>query len=324
MPLVNKTVLPRYGSRVAVVPVPSDPAVWREATREQLAVLLAVMAEPEFSYFSVADKSGATREQIDCALAYWEGAGVLTLAAADNAAPLPAAARHVPPQAVPTQENAPRMRSELPRYSSEELARKLEANPTAATLIDCCAQELGKIFNTAESEIIVGLLDYLSMDPEYVLLLFAHCAKSGHKSLRYIEKMAIELYDAGIVTYEQLDVYLRRLEKTDDAEARLRDMFGIGRRALVKREREAFRRWIGEWEMPLDVVEYAYEITVNNTREPSVPYTDAILEKWHAEGYKTLSEVQAAQAARTGKTPKDGSFNTDDFFDEALKRSYGN
>ena len=104
----------------------------------------------------------------------------------------------------------------------------------------------------------------------------------------------------------------------------LRDLFGIGKRALIKRERDAFFRWVSEWEMPLDVITRAYEITVGATGEPSVPYTNAILEKWHAEGLTTLEAVEVAEAERTPAPAKNtmGNFDTDDFFEAALKRSY--
>jgi DnaD/phage-associated family protein len=181
------------------------------------------------------------------------------------------------------------------------------------------------MFNTAESEIIIGLLDYLALGPEYILFLCAYLGKKGRKSLRYIEKTAIALHDAGIVTYEQLELHLRKLDKADDAEKQLRDLFGIGQRALIKREREAFFRWISEWEMPVDVITRAYEITVNNTGDSSVPYTNAILEKWNAEGVKTTEQVDEMEAARKNvlSVTAASSFETEDFFDLALKRSYG-
>lgn len=321
MQMKNIKIEPHYGTQVVVLPVPADPARLRDATREQLAVLIALMTERSFSYFTIAEKSGATREQIDNALQYWQDAGVLTLMEAEaqgepSTAPAPA------PREPAHQERA----AELPHYNTEEAARFLEHNPSATSLIDCCQQELGKIFNTSEAEIIIGLLDYLSLEPDYILLLCAHCAKKSRRSLRYIEKMAITLHDAGIVTYEQLELHLKKTDMADSAESALREMFGIGKRALLKRERECFSRWIAEWEMPLDVIEHAYEITVSRTHEPSVPYANAILEKWHADGLRTLADVQAAEDARRAQNPSvpaSGSFDTDDFFEAALKRSYG-
>lgn len=317
MQVTNVRVAPQYGTRVAVVPIPVEHTALREATREQLAVLVALMAEPCTSYLSLAERTGATRSQIDEAIAYWQAAGVLQ----PLETPAGTAAPAVEPIAAPTPDRA----AQLPHYNTDEAARFLSRSPGAAGVIDCCQQELGKIFNTAEAEIIIGLLDYLSLDPEYILLLCAHSAKRGKKSLRYIEKTAITLHDKGILTYEQLELYLKKQDAAEDAESVLRDMFGIGRRALIKKEREAFFRWTADWQMPTDVIARAYEIAVGRTGEPSVPYTNAILEKWHAENLHTAEEVERYEAEHrpAGKESAGSSFDTNDFFEAALKRSYG-
>jgi len=321
MQVTNIEIQPQYGSRVAVIPIPADPAVLRNATKEQLRILIALMSENPCS-LQAAARSGATPAQIEEALRYWEAAGVLRIhMPGEN----PKSAVQRTETAVP--EKTLERAAQLPHYNTDEAARYLERNPDARSLIDCCQQELGKIFNTSEAEIIIGLLDYLSLGAEYILLLCAYCSRKGRKSLRYIEKTAIGLHDAGIVTYEQLELHLKKLDQANDAEEKLRDMFGIGKRALVKREKEAFFRWVSEWEMPLEVIEKAYEITVARTNEPSVPYTNAILEKWHAEGLCTLAAVEEAEAAKKNAAPDlvgGTSFDTDDFLKSALMRSYGN
>ncbi len=321
MQVTNIRVAPQYGTRVAVVPVPADHSALRAATREQLAVLVALMAEPCTSYLSLGERTGATRSQIDEAIAYWQAAGVLLPLETPAVPPAVSAEPAVMPADTPTPDRA----AQLPHYNTDEAARVLSRNPGAAGVIDCCQQELGKIFNTAEAEIIIGMLDYLSLDPEYILLLCSHSAKKGKKSLRYIEKTAITLHDKGILTYEQLDLYLQKQDMAEDAESALRDMFGIGRRALIKKEREAFFRWTAEWQMPTDVIGRAYEIAVGRTGEPSVPYTNAILEKWNAENLRTAEEVDRYEAEHrpAGKETAGSSFDTDDFFEAALKRSYG-
>ncbi len=314
--MTNIKIHPHYGDRVAVLPIPADPAVLRKASREQLAVLIAVMSEGAFSYLSVAERTGATRIQIEDALAYWQNAGILSVEHS-----IPAETVTVSNPAQPAAQTLSRA-DQLPHYNTDEAARFLEKNPGTATLIDCCQQEWGKIFNTSESEIIIGLLDYLSLGPEYILLLCAYCARKGKRSLRYMEKMAITLHDAGITEYEQLEIHLQKMEQADAAEAKLRSLFGIGSRALIKREKEAFFRWISEWQMPVEVIERAYEITVSRTKEPSVPYTNAILEKWNVDGIRTVEAVEEAEAARQMTPPPGTSFDTDEFLELALKRSY--
>ena len=312
MQMKKMGVRPFYGSRVAVVPVPEDPDVLRRATREQLAVLIALMASPDAERDGIAQMSGVADAQLDAAVSYWQSAGVLRC----DAAPAPPAPAERPDRA-----------AELPHYNTEEAARFLERNPSAASLIDGCQRALGKIFNTSETEIVIGLLDYLSLEPDYILLLCAHCAQHDRRSLRYIEKMAISLHDGGIVTYEQLELHLKKLDMTRDAEHALRELFGIGQRALLKKEQAAFYNWIAEWNLPLDLIRHAYEITVSKTGKPSVPYTNAILEKWHADNLVTLAAVEAAEDAKRREAQETAvpgtSFNTDDFFEAALKRSYG-
>lgn len=323
MQLTKIKMQPLYGRRVAVIPVPDDPGAWKQATREQLSVLLVVMAESELSYLSIAEKTGATVEQINDALRYWSRAGVLTLEECERPVRLSASATQASQAGVSVPER-PERAAVLPHYNTEETARFLERNPATAGLVDCCQQELGKMFTTAETEIIIGLLDYLSLDAEYILLLCAHCAKNKKKSLRYIEKMAISLHDAGITTYDQLEIHLKKIDAVGSAESELREMFGIGKRALIKREKECFSRWVAEWELPLDMIRHAYEITVSRTGDAAVAYANAILEKWYAAGYRTLDDVLAAEEEkRPASSPASGSFDTDDFFEAAIIRSYG-
>ena len=150
MHVTNIRVIPQYGARVAVVPMGTDGAFLREATREQFAILVALMAEPETSYFSLSEKTGATRAQIDDAIAYWQRAGML-------AALPPAQSTDAEIPLQKQEEKAEKhleRKAELPHYNTDEAARFFSRNPAAAGLIDCCQQELGKIFNTAEAEII--------------------------------------------------------------------------------------------------------------------------------------------------------------------------
>ena len=70
-------------------------------------------------------------------------------------------------------------------------------------------------------------------------------------------------------------------------------------------------------------------------------YTDGVLKRWQAEGLTTPEAVDASDEkwrreheggtssqggknAKSGKQESQGSFDTDDFFEAALRRSYEN
>ena len=107
------------------------------------------------------------------------------------------------------------------------------------------------------------------------------------------------------------------------ATGKIRAMFGLSSRALTAKERGMIEGWICHMQYADDVIELAYEITVNAINKASIPYANTILERWYAEGYKTLEDVQNAIADyRRKKTNDAASFDVDDFFEAALKRSY--
>lgn len=215
----------------------------------------------------------------------------------------------------------------VPHYSTEELGGVLERRSDAAAVIDECEKTIGKMFSTSEVAKVVGLMDYLDLDGEYITNLCVHCVRIGKKSLRYIETTAFELYDKGITTTDALNEHLRAIEATAKLESRIRSLFGMNPdRALTARERAFIDAWVGKFGYDLDVIKKAYEITVDAIGKPSLPYANAILESWDAAMLKSIDEVNGYLAAKDGSDnskPVGSSFNTESFFEASLRRSYG-
>ena len=174
------------------------------------------------------------------------------------------------------------------------------------------------------------MLDHLSLSGEYIMLLFAHAVKMGKKSVRYIEKLALSLVDRDITTYAELEEELARRELTESTLKEVRRLFGIGSRAFTAKEQQIVRNWCVTWNFGIDVITRAYEITANSTGDASFPYANAILSSWHDAGLCSAEEVDAYIEQQNAKRVSDksadnsSSFDTDDFFEAALKRSYGN
>lgn len=307
--------------------VPAAPVLDKlsDAGGTRLKVLIYILANPEFDKDTAMEELNITEKSFNNAIEYWVKAGAILCEGYEKKAAKKEEKKD-DTQITVSRPKAVARASQLPRYSSEEVSDFVEKNDIA-DLLTICQQHMGKMFNIAEIETVVALLDYLKLEPEYIMLLFAHCEKMNKKSLRYVEKLAIGLFDDGILGYEELDSHLRAIEAASEMSAPLRKLFGIGKRALVKKEKEAFANWIGNWNMPLAVIERAYEITVENTGGASIAYCNAVLERWYASGYKTIEEVNSAMEEyrhdKKGAKDTEGSFETDDFFEAALLRSYG-
>ena len=210
---------------------------------------------------------------------------------------------------------------DLPNYSTAELNAILERHKTSAILIDECQNLLGKIFNPHEISSIVALQDYLDLEDEYILILVDHCARHGKKTIHYIKKRAFSLYNEGITSPSVLREHFKKLDSMYMIEGQIRSLFGMTGRELTAKEKKFINTWVCEFNYDFEVIKKAYEITVDATQKPTPAYANAILERWNSEGLRDISAIEAASSS-TDST--NGSFDTDDFFEAALKRSFNN
>lgn len=213
----------------------------------------------------------------------------------------------------------------LPVYATDELNELMKKRHITADFIAETSRIYGKIFNQHDVNIIVRMIDYLGFEEECVLMLLSHFAKEEtKKSLRYIEKMAIALYDEGISTPKELEKKLNAIEAAKTAEGQIRSIFGMGSRPLSTKEKKYVSAWIEKMGFDIEMIRLAYDITVDKTHEPSLNYANAILERWHVDGIDTPEKVRAAEEKRNeSKVTQTGrSFDVDDFFEAALRRTF--
>ena len=276
-------------------------------------------------------------KQANDAIAYWQSRGILgesdavpTMAEQKSTNRKTAGAAAVSADAAVAPDASKRTllrrAEELPTYTSTELAELLEKRETLRAMVNEAQQILGKIFNPSEVNILVTMFDYLGLTEEGILLLLSHCRRVGKLNLRAIEKYAYSLVDRGITAPDALEEEFRTVEALHSFEGEVRTLFGMKSRSLTGKEDKMLRAWVA-YGYDIEIVRHAYEITVNATATPSVPYTHKILERWHEEGLHTLAEIEAAEtAARERRDTSAGtlgnSFDTDDLFRAALERSF--
>ena len=273
----------------------------------------------------LAKLAGCTVKAVGEALEYWTECGVLT-DSEDGAISVMASAVEEKPDKKQEKRTLIKRADVLPNYTSTELAELIEHRHGMREMIDEAQQILGKIFNPSEINILVGMVDYLALEEDCILLLLAHCKRIGKSNLRAIEKYAYSLVDAGITDATSLEERICRIELMYTFEGEVRTLFGMKSRALSTKEKKMLETWCG-YGYDIEVVRRAYDITINATNEPSVAYANAIMERWHAEGLGTAEEIDARllqEANEKGTaTGLGNSFDTDDFFEAALQRSFG-
>ncbi|MGM9681586.1 MAG: DnaD domain protein [Eubacteriales bacterium] len=305
-----------YGEQV--VPLPGKVlSLMENADAVELKILLILASSGgQIEYSSLASAAGCSPDQAEKAVNFWRKAGVLSV---DSKATAVTVTEHQ----VDTAKVSIVHSGDMPSYTGKEIERLFDENNGLRNYIDECQRHLGKLLSVNEINKLIGLIDYYRFSGDYVLLLLKRCVEIGKGSVPYIVRTAIAMYNSGIVTIEALEEKLREEDEVLAMETTLRRLMGWGKRALTDREKKFVKCWT-EWQIPDDMLELVYQITVDATKGPSMPYMNKILTSWREAGYKTADDARAAmeqykqkKAAMAGVS----SFNRDEFFEAAIRHS---
>ena len=315
----NKTLRVNYGQGVIVLPEAVKSAL-PSAKKTDIIVLITLLSDMSADVPTLAEKCSVSEDAVEKAIAFWRGAGILAFE--QEEAPVKEEKTAEKPKKVGKREDL----GTLPNYSSTEIAGMVENDREVALMIDECERALGKMLRVGEIAKIVALRDYLGFSPDYITALCTYCAQIGKNSVRYLETTAISLYDDGITDKETLEEHLRKAQEKHELEVQIRSLFGMNMtRALTTKEKKFIESWTQTMGFSIEVIKIAYEITIDKINEPSLNYANAILESWNVNGLKTEEEVRARMAAEAeakGEPAAGKSFDSTDFFEAALRRSY--
>ena len=283
----------------------------RDAGEAELKVILGISAfSSHFNDFDAALPLLCEKLELDLcevtrALEYWVEAGILDV---DGISPSSSTV-----SAVSAKKN------EAPSYTGEQVRRLVDSNPDFKNLADCAQNVLGKDFTPTDYNSLLQIKTYYKFSDDYILMLLAHCQESEYASWNYIRKMAKILYDDGVDTYEKLEKHFEARRNKRSLEYKVRKLFGVGMREFTKKERTYFDTW-SELKYSYGLIKLAYEISVDNGKGANWNYTNKILENWHTSGVKTVEDAENTIAKNKDRLNA-SSFDTDDFFEAALKRS---
>ena len=291
----------------------------------------------------LADSNGEVREdvsienildipsvKVDASLKFWRGAGIIGVARstkkkADEVSSNEPLANEISVSIPTAHRNGAVESNGVDVYGSVELATLIEKRAVTACFVDEAQKVFGKTFNAYDTNIVVGLVDQYGFEEEAVLAILAYVLRLGKKGVKYAEKIALGLYDEGYTTAVEVLERINSIEQAKETIYKIKNMFGFGTRELTKAEKDMFSRWTQTYGYDIDVIRIAYDITVNAIQKPVPKYADKIIEKWYSEGLRTLADVEAYESNKK-ETKSNGevqkSYEIDDFFDAALKRSF--
>ena len=176
-----------------------------------------------------------------------------------------------------------------PDYSPEEMEKLKEADAQLDFLFKVAERLLAKPLTYNEMNALLGFYDWLNLPMEVIEVMLDYCISNGKKSMRYIEKVALDWADNGISTADEAEDYITLF---NNDYRQIMKAFGHTRRDPNPKEMAYMKKWLRELNMPLDLVKEACNKTIFAIGQPKFNYADAIISSWHEVEISTLDEVK--------------------------------
>ncbi len=271
----------------------------KNAGEAELKVLIYLFAKGDYSPGEAARELGLSESKVESAVSFWRGAGVIELSSVKNA------------KKSGSQVNL------YQTYDSKILSEAVEKNNDFRSVCEMVGELLGRLLNKNDYNSLYYLYDYVGLPADFICGVAEYCTGGKKFSMQYMMKTALGLNDDGIDSYEKLEEHLSRKEKSKRNTNKLRKLCGMGERELTAKESEFVDRWFLTWSLPFELVKLAYEKTVDATGKVQFAYMNSILKSWNENGFKTTDDVKAGDK----KEAVESSFDEDEFFEAAVKRS---
>lgn len=205
-------------------------------------------------------------------------------AVSSGAAPIPAAS------AVSVTSEAPQIatRKKIPVYKPAKSRQELKQ------LLFVAEQYLGKTLTRTEVDAITYFYDTLDFSADLIEYLIEYCVDNNHKSIHYIQKVALSWADGHVTTVDEAREHSCSFNKSYFA---ILKAFGITGRAPASVELDYMKRWFEEYGFTLEMILEACDRTIASIHHPSFEYADSILKNWLAKDVHHLSDIEQSDLA---------------------------
>lgn len=309
------------------------------------------------SISDIADKFNHTEKDVMRALTYWEKQNLLRLdydekgeicglhmksasapAREAQIVPMPKVVPTVTqtPEPTPTRKAAPKAPSpsfEKPSYSLDDVSA-FKKDEEASQILFVAESYLGRTLSVTDVKSLLFIYKELKFSTDLMDYLIEYCVGKGKREMRYIEKVAVNWAEEGVVSVRQAKNRSTRYDKLVYTV-----MKSLGRQSdPTQQEADYIQRWNKQYGFSQDVILAACEKTVLAVDSHRFEYAEGILSKWYKSGIHTLNDIKKAEeafqnsknsraASKTGTKPVN-SFNDfpqrDYNFDELEKELLSN
>lgn len=201
--------------------------------------------------------------------------------------------------------------------------KELKQNEDMIQLLYIAEQYLGKTLSPTEIQKILFFYDGLGFSTDLIEYLIEYCVSRSHKSIRYIETVALAWAGEGISTVSDAKKANARYSREYYT---ILKALGITNRSPVETEITLMDTWLKTYGFSMEIIQEACSRTVLQTGQASFQYTDKILEGWKKKQVTSLEDVRALDAEhkkrRQDKKPQKQTPASNNRFNNFQQREY--
>ncbi len=187
--------------------------------------------------------------------------------------------------------------SPKPEYTMDELSQFMATN-AFRDLIYVTGRYLGKNLSQTELAMLISFHDWLGLPFDVIEWLIEYCASNDHRNMRYIEKVAIEWADNGILSLEKAKAYTDTFNKKYFS---IKKALGFSNRNPVPFEIKVMDKWLNDYKFDLAIILEACDRTMKQAPNGSFQYTDKILTQWFEKKVHILADIALLDEEHSSK-----------------------
>lgn len=275
----------------------------------------------EESLAEIGKAVGITEEDAEDAVSYWQQVGVILT---DDGSSQIRQIENKTAEALKTTPElpAPRAREKAAKMiSPAEISERAESSDEIKFLFSAAEATLGKVLTYTEQRTLIWLHDYYGIASDLLLMIMDFSVSQNKASVGFIEKIASQWHENGIVTHEQAEREILRMQNYYSLAGQVSARLELNR-TLTPTERKFVSEWAAK-NISIELIAFAYEKTVDNIGKVKFSYMNSILMDWYGKGYFTpadvkKSEKKAAAASKESKSDGEHSYNLDLLVEHAM------
>ena len=198
--------------------------------------------------------------------------------------------------------------------SPSEISHKLERSQEMRALFSMAEASLSNILTYTTQRSLVWIYEYVGLKADVIMMLLEYCISIEKTNMRYVETIAISWQENDINTLESAQNEIKRLQESRSFAGKVSRALGLERKPTTK-QNEFIISWM-EKGYSVDLIEYAYEKTIDAIDKRSFPYINSILDNWYANGLITRSKVDendsSISKSKKFKNKTEQSYNLND------------